>query len=364
MTLSVDIQHVFQGFALDVAFEAPEGITALFGASGAGKTTIVQSVAGLLTPDRGRIAIDGRPLFDRSEGINLPPQTRCLGYVFQEARLFPHMTVARNLSYGPRARGQQVDAGFQEQITSLLGIEGLLDRRPDALSGGEKQRVALARALLSKPEILLLDEPLAALDAARKEEILPYLEKLRDQAGVPMLYVSHSVTEVARLANHVVLLKDGKVAQAGPVEEVFSSTDAAAALGLREAGAVLKAQVAAHHADGLTELRSAGGTLHLPHLQSEIGSLVRLRIKASDVMLSLTRPEGISALNVLKGVITDLRTGSGPGVLVRLACGEAHVIARITQRSAQALDLRQGLTVFAIVKSVSVAQSDIGTGAQ
>lgn len=364
MTLSVDIHHAFQGFALDVAFEAPEGITVLFGASGAGKTTIVQSVAGLLTPDSGRIAIDGQPLFDGAEGVNLPPQTRRLGYVFQEARLFPHMTVARNLSYGPRARGQQVDAGYQEQITGLLGIEDLLDRRPDALSGGEKQRVALARALLSKPEILLLDEPLAALDAARKEEIMPYLEKLRDQAGIPMLYVSHSVTEVARLANHVVLLKDGKVAQAGPVEEVFSSTDAAAALGLREAGAVLKAQVAAHHADGLTELRSAGGALHLPRLQSEIGTSVRLRIKASDVMLSLTRPEGISALNVLEGVITDLRTGNGPGVLVRLACGEAHVIARITQRSAKALELKPGLTVYAIVKSVSVAQSDIGTGAQ
>ncbi|MEJ5217682.1 molybdenum ABC transporter ATP-binding protein [Cognatishimia sp. D5M38] len=361
MSIEVQISHHFQGFDLDVAFHAPAGVTALFGPSGAGKTTIIQSVAGLLTPDEGQITMSGRKVLDRAAGINLSPQKRNIGYVFQEARLFPHLSVSRNLSYGPKARGQAVDHGYQEQIVTMLGLDHLQDRRPQALSGGEKQRVALARALLAKPEVLLLDEPLAALDAARKEEILPYLERLRDHAQVPILYVSHSVSEVARLANHVILLRDGKVAKAGPVEEVFSDTSAAAVLGLRESGAVLRARVTAHHEDGLTELSGAGTKLHLPHVMASVGDDVRLRIKASDVMLSLNRPDGISALNVMEARIEDIHAGQGPGVLVRLACGDAHVLARITQRSAKTMALAKGQTVFAIVKSVSVAQADVGT---
>ncbi|WP_370228372.1 molybdenum ABC transporter ATP-binding protein [Cognatishimia sp.] len=361
MSVTVDIAHRFQGFDLNVSFHADEGVTALFGPSGAGKTTIIQSVAGLLSPNAGQIKINGRTVFDSSTSINLAPQKRNLGYVFQEARLFPHMSVARNLSFGPRARGQALDAAYQDQIVAMLGLDDLLERRPSALSGGEKQRVALARALLSKPEILLLDEPLAALDAARKEDILPYLERLRDHAGIAMLYVSHSVSEVVRLANQVVLLKDGKVAQTGSVEEVFSDTRAASVLGLRETGAVLRAKVIAHHPDGLTELKGGGAVLHLPKVAAQTGDTVRLRIKATDVMLSLSRPEGISALNVIKAKISDLRDGQGPGMLVRLQCGEDHLLARITRRSAKAMDLKLGQTLFAVVKSVSVAQADIGT---
>jgi molybdate transport system ATP-binding protein len=271
------------------------------------------------------------------------------------------MSVSRNISFGPRARRQDMDKDFHAQIIDMLGLAPLMDRRPAGLSGGEKQRVALARALVSRPDILLLDEPLAALDAARKEEILPYLERLRDQGGIPMLYVSHSVSEVARLATRVVLLKEGRITQFGAVEEVFTSTDAVATLGLRESGAVLRARVTAHHQDGLTELEGARTRLFLPKVKARVGDQVRLRIKASDVMLSLSKPEGISALNVIEGVITEMLEGQGPGVLVRLKSKDAHLIARVTRRSARAMGLVSGQKLFAIMKSVSVAHADIGT---
>lgn len=361
MSVKVDISHRFKGFDLDVHFHAPAGVTALFGPSGAGKTTIIQAIAGLLTPESGQIEIGDRPVFDSATQTNRAPQRRRVGYVFQEARLFPHMSVAQNLTFGPRARGQSIDTGYQDQLVEMLGLGGLLDRRPRALSGGEKQRVALGRALLSMPDILLLDEPLAALDVARKEDILPYLERLRDHTCLPMIYVSHAVSEVARLANHVVLLKDGKVAQMGSVEEVFSDTKAASVLGLRDSGAVLRARLDAHHEDGLSELTGAGAKLHLPKVAAAVGDSVRLRIKASDVMLSMTRPRGISALNVIEGVVAEVHDGQGPGVLVRLRCDDAHILARITRRSATAMEIKTGQKLFAIVKSVSVAQADVGT---
>jgi molybdate transport system ATP-binding protein len=359
--LDLKLAHSFDRFRLDINLSAPAGVTALFGASGAGKTTIIQSVAGLLSPDAGRIVLDGEVLFDRETGVSRPPQQRQLGYVFQEPRLFPHMTVMRNLTYGPRARGLARDPGHFDEIVDLLGLDYVLERHPAALSGGEKQRVALGRALLSKPKILLLDEPLSALDSARKDEILPFLEKLRDQAKIPMLYVSHSVSEVARLANHVAILENGLIRRFGPVESVFADVKAARSFGLREAGSLLSAVVVAQHEDGLTELESAGTRWFLPSLQNPLGGVLRLRIKASDVMLSRHQPEAISALNIAKGVITDIQQGSGPGVLVRLECGGVGLLSRITRRSAQALELGVGQEIFGIVKSVSVAQSDIGS---
>jgi molybdate transport system ATP-binding protein len=274
------------------------------------------------------------------------------------------MTVRRNLMYGQGRAHVGTPATDFGRIVDLLGIGALLDRRPGALSGGEKQRVAIGRAILSNPRLLMMDEPLAALDPPRKAEILTYLEHLRDETGVPILYVSHAVSEVARLANTVVLVGDGRVRRAGPVAEVFADPAAATLLGLREAGALLTARVAGQDNDGLTHLRSAGGDLWLPRVEATEGSALRLRILARDVMIATERPRGISALNVLSGVVTAVRMGEGPGALVQVAVGEDALLARLTRRSVGALDLCPGRPVFAVLKAVSVARDAIGERAE
>lgn len=359
MSLTVTLQHRFAGFALDVAFTAPAGVTALFGRSGSGKTTVINAVAGLLRPDQGRITADGTVLLDTAKGVNLPPHRRRIGYVFQDARLFPHLTVRQNLLYGrwfaPRGSGVSPD-----RITDLLGIGPLLDRRPGALSGGEKQRVAIGRAILSNPRLLALDEPLAALDDDRKAEILPYLERLRDDLGLPILYVSHAMAEVARLANTVVLMEAGRVTAAGPTAELLSDPATAPGVGLREVGAILTARVAAHDDDGLTRLDCAAGPIWLPRVASAVGANLRVRILAQDVMVATARPADISALNILPAVVRDIRMGDGPGALVRLDAGGDTLLARITRRSATALGLLPGRPVFAVLKAVSVAQESVG----
>ena len=227
--LTVEIEKRLGDFALGARSRSAGGITAVFGPSGAGKTTLVNAIAGLIAPDRGRIAIDGTVLFDSERRINLPPHRREIGYIFQEGRLFPHFSVSRNLDYGRRMRGLPEDAKQLERIVSLLDIGHLLERRPGKLSGGERQRVAIGRALLTRPRLLLLDEPLASLDAARKREILPYLERMRDEFGVPMVYVSHQAAELRRIATAVVRLEAGRVAAAGGLE-LLDSADADAAL--------------------------------------------------------------------------------------------------------------------------------------
>lgn len=362
MSLSVDITHPFGGFTLRVAFEAPGGITALFGRSGTGKTTVINAVAGLLQPQAGRITLSGEVLFDADARINLPLHRRRLGYVFQDGRLFPHMSVRQNLSYGLRFAPKAAAGPGLDEVSDLLGIAPLLDRRPGALSGGEKQRVAIGRALLSRPRMLLMDEPLAALDSARKEEILPYLERLRDQTDIPMLYVSHSVAEVARLATCVVVLEDGQVARFGTAEQVLSDPDMVRQFGVREAGAVLPARLARHHDDGLSELSVSGGRLFLPHMDLAPGTATRVRVLAKDVIVALGRPTGLSALNILPAKILTLRGGTGPGVIVQMQCGDDRLLARITRRSAEALSLEPGTAVHAVIKSVSVARTDIGSG--
>ena len=360
MTLSVSLSHRFPGLALDVGFTAPPGVTALFGRSGSGKTTVVNAVAGLLRPDQGRIVADGAVLLDRAAGVNLPPHRRRIGYVFQDARLFPHLTVRQNLLYGrwfaPRGPGADLD-----RVVDLLGIGALLPRHPGALSGGEKQRVAIGRAILCNPRLLLMDEPLAALDEARKAEILPYLERLRDELQLPILYVSHALAEVARLATTVVLMEAGRVTAAGPVGEILSDPVLAPGLGLREAGAVVMARLAAQEEDGLTRLDSSAGPIWLPRVAALPGTPLRLRVLAQDVMVATRRPEGISALNVLPATVQDIRLGEGPGALVRLRAGHEILLARITRRSAAALDLQPGQPVFAVLKAVSVAQENVGS---
>lgn len=356
MSLDLRLRHRFGAFTLDVAFSSPNGVTALYGHSGAGKSTIINAIAGLVRADEGRIAIGGRVLQDSASGIWVPTHRRKVGYVFQDARLFPHMSVRQNIGFGAAAGADP------STVVDLLGIGALLDRRPGSLSGGEAQRVAIARALMSEPEILLMDEPLASLDPARKAAILPYLARLRDEARLPILYVSHALEEVAQLANTLVIIKDGRVLANGPVADLLSDPGLARHVGIRGAGAVIEARIARHHDDGLTELSAAGGLLFVPALSGEVGQALRLRIEAQDVMLSLDRPHGMSALNVMAGHVTQVRSGEGPGVLIQLSVGDegTKLLSRITRRSADALNIRVGMPLFAVVKTVAVAPGDIG----
>jgi molybdate transport system ATP-binding protein len=290
----------------------------------------------------------------------LAPHRRGVGYVFQETRLFPHLTVRGNLDYAVR-RAQGLGGPATQEVIDALDLGPLLARRPPQISGGEKQRVAVGRALLSAPKILLMDEPLAALDEARKAEILPYLERLCEHARVPILYVSHAVAEVARLAQHMVVLRGGRVLRAGPAAVVLSDPEAVPMVGSREAGAVIEARILAQHEDGLTELAVSGGRLLLPRFEGPIGDYVRLRIPAQDVILARERPTGLSALNILPVTVTEVKTGEGPGAVVQLKAGEDLLLARITQRSVGALGLKPGVAVHAVLKSVALAKSDIGT---
>lgn len=361
MMLEVALRHAFRDFVLDLRFDAPAGLTVLFGQSGSGKTTVVNTVAGLLRPQSGRVAVEGTVLTDSDRGIFLPPHRRGIGYVFQDARLFPHLSVRQNLLFGHwfTGRGRQPHL---PRIVDMLGIGHLLSRRPATLSGGERQRVALGRAVLSHPRMLLMDEPLAALDQARKDEILPYLERLRDHAGLPILYVSHSAAEVARLATTVVLLDRGRVKAAGPVARMMSDPAIAPLFGQSDIGAILSARVEAQEADGLTRLSTPTGPLFLPHVSAPLGTMLRLRILAQDVMIATAAPQGISALNVIPARVRDL-TPAGDSVLVRLDAGDQVILSRITGRSAHLLNLQPGLAVHAVLKAVSVAPGTIGVSA-
>ncbi|PYE80911.1 molybdenum ABC transporter ATP-binding protein [Pseudoroseicyclus aestuarii] len=351
--IEVRAQKQLGEFRLDAAFEAPAGVTALFGRSGAGKTSLANAVAGLLRPEAGRIAVDGTVLFDSARRIDLPVRHRRIGYVFQDARLFPHRTVARNLSYGGRH-----DAA---RVIEMLGLGPLLDRYPAALSGGEASRVALGRALMSDPVMLILDEPLSALDAPRKAEILPYLERLRDTVRLPILYVSHSASEVARLATTLVIMEAGRVLRVGPAEEVMADPAAVPLLGVQEAGSLITARVEAYDAeDDLTELALSAGRLLLPGRAGVPGQPLRLRIAAQDVILSLEEPSGLSALTRLPVTVTRVEEGRGPGVAVGLAAGTDRLLARLTRRSARSMGLAPGQQVWAIVKATAVAPQDVG----
>ena len=352
--ISVDIKKTLGDFQLDAQFAAPKGVTAIFGRSGSGKTSVVNAVAGLMRPDAGRIAVGDKILFDGATRVCLPPQQRRIGYVFQDARLFPHMNVMRNLCYGGRHDSTRV--------IDVLGLSHLLERMPGALSGGERQRVALGRALMCDPQLLLMDEPLAALDAPRKAEILPFIERLRDEMEIPMLYVSHDVSEVARLATTLVVIEDGRVTASGPIGTVLSQPQTVPLVGVRDAGAVIVAKVAGRLLDdGLTELVFSGGRLVLPGLLGVLGQTVRIRIPAQDVILAKDAPKGLSALNILPVTITQVEQGRGPGVAVGLKAGNDHLLARVTRRSAMRMDLRVGQQIYAIIKATAVGPEDIGS---
>lgn len=358
MTLSVSIVHQMPGFPLDVTFTAPPGLTVLFGRSGSGKTTIANAVAGLLRPQSGRICVNDRVLFDTDAGICLAPHRRRLGYIFQEGRLFPHLSVRQNLGYGRWFAPNNEPRESLDSVIEILGIGHLLERRPGALSGGEKQRVAIGRALLAAPHLIVADEPLAALDEQRKAEILPYFERLRDEVAVPILYVSHSAAEVARLATTVIALKNGKVARQGTAADVLSDPSIAPT-GVRDVGAVLDARVMTHHNDGLTELEARGTSVFLPHIAQPPGAIVRIRIAAHDVILARQKPTGLSALNLFSGTVHSIREGDGPGAIVTIDTSAGRILSRITRRSAKALDLAPGVQCCAIVKTVAIARQDV-----
>jgi len=359
--IEVDIAIRRGSFAIEAAFTADAPIVALFGRSGAGKSTIVNAIAGITRPARGRIAVGNEVLFDSARGIDVAPESRRVGYVFQDALLFPHMTVAANLAYGARLSahvGRFVD---RDHVVSLLDLGRILDRRPANLSGGEKQRVAIGRALLANPRLLLMDEPLASLDAPRKAEILAYIELLRDELGLPIVYVSHALEEVTRLADAMVLIADGRVVAQGGVAEVLAGHEMQAHTGRFEAGAVVETRVARHDERfGLTLLAFDGGELVVPNVDALPGEPVRARIRARDVSIALSRPSGISIQNVFAAEVVSLSGEFGAIVDVRLRVGATPIVARITRKAAQELALAPGARVHALVKAVSIDRRSVG----
>ena len=355
MTLAVAIEHQQGGFSLDARFECSAGVTALFGRSGAGKTTLINALAGLISPRKGSIVLDGETLFDSARGIHVRAGRRRFGYVFQEGRLFPHLTVRQNLLYSHWFDRGLFSAQAFTHVVELLGIGELLQRRPAQLSGGEKQRVAIGRALLAQPRLLLLDEPLASLDAERKQEILRYLKLLRDETRIPMIYVSHAVEEVLELADEVVLLSAGRVVANGSVEAVMGRPDLRPASGLVEGGAVIETHViGVDFDDGLATLGFEGGTLTVGNFDAHAGERVRVRVRAREVSLALEPPQHISIQNILRGKVLQVDTLPGSSVMVTVTVGAAILRARVTRRAARQLALAPGLEVYALIKSVSL----------
>lgn len=353
-----------EAFSLDVAIEVSSpGLIALFGRSGCGKTTLVNIVAGLLDADEARIVIDAVVLEDTRQRMRVPAERRRIGYVFQDARLFPHLNVLGNLRYGERrARGAGQGITF-EFVVQLLGLAALLQRRPHQLSGGEKQRVALGRALLSQPSLLLLDEPLAALDAPRREEVLPYIEKLRDELAIPIIYVSHQFEEVLRLATHVVLLDQGRVVAQGSLNELSLHPQLREIVGPEAVGAVLAGTVRTiDGATGLASVQVGESVLKLAPDGARAGDAVRVQLLARDLILATQRPEGLSVRNALTGTIDRIVADGEQTDLVYVDIGGASVIARVTRAASNALALRVGMPLWVLVKAVSMRAHAIGRG--
>lgn len=364
MTLLVDVRHHQGALNLEATFESSGHLTALFGPSGSGKTSLINIVAGLIRPDAGRIVVDGRTLLDTKTGKFVPAHRRRVGFVFQDARLFPHLSVRSNLLYGRwfTPRGERY-ADF-DRVVEMLGIGHLLARRPALLSGGEKQRVAIGRALLASPRLLLMDEPLASLDDARKSEIMPYLERLRDETKIPIVYVSHSIAEVARLATGIVVMAEGKVSAAGPTTEIMQRLDLLPPEEVGEGGAVLETKVIRHDETfGMTVLGSAAGEMRVPQIALAEGAMVRVRVRARDVMIATAAPHGLSALNVLPARIAKIGEANGAQVDLQLDCQGDVLVSRITRQSLETLQLAVGGEVFAVIKTVAFDRGNLSPGA-
>jgi molybdate transport system ATP-binding protein len=354
MSINAHFRLHYPGFALDADIELPSrGISAFFGRSGSGKTTLLRCIAGLERAPQGHLEIDGD--IWQSDDTFVPTHRRPLGYVFQEASLFAHLSVHANLEYGRKRVPEAARRVEWDRAIELLGIGHLLERKPDRLSGGERQRVAIARALLTSPRLLLMDEPLAALDQARKDEILPYLEHLHDELEIPIIYVSHAADEVARLADHLVVLEDGRVLGAGPLAEILTRLDLPIRLG-EDTGVVLDAVVAEHDSEWqLARVEFPGGSLWVRDKGIEIGRHVRVRILARDVSIAREQITGSSIMNTFPATVTALADDTHPALtLVKLDAGGAPVLARLTRRSAAALQLAPGLSVWVQIKAVAL----------
>ncbi|HEY2591041.1 MAG TPA: molybdenum ABC transporter ATP-binding protein [Steroidobacteraceae bacterium] len=348
-------------FALDVAFRTSDGeadspgVIALFGPSGCGKTTTVHAISGLLRPDAGIVRIGDATLFDSMRGIDVPAERRRIGYVFQDARLFPHLDVLKNLRYGAKRTREEGPPIDFDEVVDLLGLEPLLSRSPRRLSGGERQRVALGRALLCRPRLLLLDEPLASLDVARRAELLPYLERLRDRLSVPMIYVSHQFEEVLRLATHVVLLEAGRVVAAGDVAAVSVAPELRAAVGSDALGAVVEGEIeAVDTAAGLARLRVGAGTLMIQADELAPRRRVRVQLLARDLILGVEPPRGLSVRNCLEGTLVRLAPDAARTQLVEIDIGGPRLIAQVTTSASTELNLRAGQRLWVLVKTVSL----------
>lgn len=350
--LEVDVSLRRGGFHLQARFSAPTpGVTALFGRSGCGKTTAVNLIAGLIRDGSGSIALDGEYWLDSARQQRVAAEHRRIGYVFQDARLFPHYTVRGNLLYGATA----LPSGHFDDVVALLGLQSLLARRPGSLSGGERQRVALGRALLSQPRLLLLDEPLASLDQSRREEVLPFLERLRDHYAIPMIFVSHQFDEVLRLATHLVVMDAGRVVAAGHVGEVSLAPALRDIVGADAVGAVVEGVVSG--VDGARDLASIsldGQQLHVPSRQLSAGQSVRLQLLARDLILAVEEPRGISVRNHLRGRVRSV-SADGSGDLVTVDVGEVTLLSRVTAAATRELALAPGRDVWVLVKAVSVS---------
>ena len=352
---------------LDVAFDTPaRGVTALFGASGAGKTTIVNAIAGLLRPQRGHVRLGGIDLLDTATGVDVPIEERGVGYVFQDARLFPHLTVDGNLRFGDRRNRRRPRVIAHDDVVALLGIGHLLARRPGALSGGERQRVALGRALLAQPRLLLLDEPLASLDGARRAEILPYLERLRDEVGLPIVYVSHAIDEVVRLATRVVVLAEGRVVASGASRtcsraRTCARTSAAASRAARSSTAT----VTGHDERlTLTSLALGSHTLTVPRVDAPPGRAMRIRVLAREVSLARSEPQDTSIGDRWPGHVAEIVARDGPYAEVRVDLGGMALWALVTRASVERLALAAGRAVWCLVKTVALDARTLGYAEQ
>lgn len=356
--IEVRLQLKYSGFALDVDLQLPgRGVTALYGHSGSGKTTCLRCIAGLERAEEGFVQINDEVWQDSRKGLFVPPHKRALGYVFQEASLFPHLSVLANLEFGIKRIPRQQRRVEMSHATELLGIGHLLERHPQHLSGGERQRIGIARALLTSPSLLLMDEPLAALDSKRKSEILPYLERLHDELEIPVLYVSHAQDEVARLADHIVLLSDGKALASGPIGETLARLDLPMALG-DDAGVVINGTVSAYdaHYQLLTlQLPASQLQMRVAHAPLALGKPLRFKIQARDVSLSLQAEEHSSILNRLPVTVTqEIPADNAAHVLVSLDAAGTPLLARITRYSRDQLQLHPGQTLWAQIKAVAV----------
>ena len=354
--LNADLRWRRGDFALHAAFAAPTpGLTALYGRSGAGKTTLMHLLAGLLRPDSGFMELDGARLFDSGGGVCVPAHQRKVPCVFQDLRLFPHLNVAGNLRYGLNRSGPAPARIVMERVVELLDLRPLLSRRCWQLSGGERQRVALGRALLAQPRLLLLDEPLASIDALKRAELMPYFERLRDELAVPMVLVTHQFEDVVRLATHVVVLGGGRVQAQGDLPTVSRRPELAALLGTEGVGAVIEGVVAdVDPASGLATIAAGGNRLLVPADNLAPGRTLRLQLLARDLILATARPEGLSVRNLLPGIVTGLLPEPPHSVMVHLEAGGLALQARVTTAAAHELELHTGQRLWILVKAVSL----------